>query len=354
MPNGDAVSGTWDSEGNCIGTMTYKNGDTYTGAIVRGARFGHGATTYHNGAVFEGEWVQDTQHGKGKLAFPNGDVIEGMWQHGSCASGVGRRTAADGAVYTGQLSAMSRHKKEESKVGKHSGLLEIDFDYVFFGKGECDYADKSRYEGEWKDSQPNGEGALLQSDANFFQGTWSRGKPQQGKGSIHSDKGWLFEGCILRSMRHGEGVCVWTSHGLRYEGEWKNDRRHGKGKSVVEERGQYAVYEGDWQEDRKHGKGEGFWPCGSSYVGEWHKDHPHGRGKAVFADEGTFEGTFDPTPPNNRGPNALQRRSSFIGAKDSKGGGAEGFAGVPGGVPSGNGRLEFPWGDVYTGEVLQV
>ena len=113
MPNGDAVSGTWDSEGNCIGTMTYKNGDTYTGAIVRGARFGHGATTYHNGAVFEGEWVQDTQHGKGKLAFPNGDVIEGMWQHGSCASGVGRRTAADGAVYTGQLSAMSRHKKEE-------------------------------------------------------------------------------------------------------------------------------------------------------------------------------------------------------------------------------------------------
>ena len=156
-------------------------------------------------------------------------------------------------------------------------------------------------------------------------------KFQLGSGSIISDKGWTYEGGILRSMRDGEGVCSWPELGMRYQGEWKNDRRSGQGKSIIDHDGQYAVYEGMWEDDMRSGQGEMFWSCGASYSGEWKQDHPHGRGQAIFSPDGIkFEGEFDPGPRK-------------LGSK-----GVE----VPGGVPSGRGRLEFPWGDVYVGEVL--
>ena len=68
--------------------------------------------------------------------------------------------------------------------------------------------------------QPNGQGAVLHPDGNFFEGTWSRGKPQRGHGNIHNPKGWEYEGGILRSMRHGEGECSWAALAMRYKGEW--------------------------------------------------------------------------------------------------------------------------------------
>jgi hypothetical protein len=68
--------------------------------------------------------------------------------------------------------------------------------------------------------QPNGQGALLHPDGSFFEGTWSRGKPQRGHGNIHSPKGWEYEGGILRSMRDGAGECSWPDLGMRYKGEW--------------------------------------------------------------------------------------------------------------------------------------
>ena len=64
--------------------------------------------------------------------------------------------------------------------------------------------------------QPNGQGALLHPDGSFFEGTWSRGKPQRGHGNIHSPKGWEYEG----GMRDGAGECSWPDLGMRYKGEW--------------------------------------------------------------------------------------------------------------------------------------
>ena len=312
--------------------MKYSNGDSYTGKIVRGVRSGLGATTYKNGVIFDGEWVLDIQHGKGRLSLPNGDHVEGEWNHGSCAHGTGRHTASDGSVYTGQLSAMAKHPLEPGKAGTHRGEVEIDFNFDYFNKGVCEYADGAKYQGDWRASQPNGQGAIIHPDGNFFEGLWRSGKPQRGMGCIISEKGgWEFEGGILRAMRHGEGTCKWPAIGMRYDGEWVNDRRSGRGKSVTEHDGHYAGYDGLWEDDMRCGQGEMFWPCGSSYVGEWKQDHPHGRGQAMFARDGSiFEGEFDPGPirPGKRGED------------------------VAGGMPCGRGRLEFPWGDVYVGQVV--
>jgi len=77
MPNGNVTVGAWDHGGNCVGTMTYKNGDEYTGQIVRNVRSGQGATKYKDGAAFDGVWRADIQHGPGLVTFHNGDKVQG-------------------------------------------------------------------------------------------------------------------------------------------------------------------------------------------------------------------------------------------------------------------------------------
>ena len=37
-------------------------------------------------------------------------------------------------------------------------------------------------------------------------------------------------------------------------------------------------YEGDWQNNKMHGKGKYFWPDGRSHEGEYLDDKKHGRG----------------------------------------------------------------------------
>jgi hypothetical protein len=120
----------------------------------------------------------DIQSGYGVLTFPNGDNVKGEWENGSCPDGTGRHTSADGSVYTGHLSAMSKHPLEEGKARSHRGEKETEFAHTFFGNGTCEYKDGTRYEGEWRDSQPNGEGSVLNPDGNFFTGQWIRGKPK--------------------------------------------------------------------------------------------------------------------------------------------------------------------------------
>ncbi len=55
-------------------------------------------------------------------------------------------------------------------------------------------------------------------------------------------------------MHHADGDC--------YEGEWREDKAHGKGKYL---HANNAYYEGDWSYDKQHGIGYEFWPDGAQY-----------------------------------------------------------------------------------------
>ena len=59
------------------------------------------------------------------------------------------------------------------------------------------------------------------------------------------------------------------SDGDIYDGEWKDDKQHGKG-TFKWPHGD--MYEGEWKNDKAHGKGTFKWPHGDMYEGEW-KDH---------------------------------------------------------------------------------
>jgi hypothetical protein len=69
---------------------------------------------------------------------------------------------------------------------------------------------------------------------------------------------------------HGHGTYYYAD-GDKYEGEWKEDKRHGKG--VVTYAGQNGTisekYDGDWVDGKMHGFGKYYYNDGGVYEGEW-------------------------------------------------------------------------------------
>lgn len=50
------------------------------------------------------------------------------------------------------------------------------------------------------------------------------------------------------------------------------------------------MYEGEWLDDKAHGKGVYLHKDGSSYTGEWFEDMQHGYGIEKWADGSSYEG----------------------------------------------------------------
>jgi len=75
-----------------------------------------------------------------------------------------------------------------------------------------------------------------------------------------------------------------SADGDKYDGEWKDDRRHGKG-SVIYRGADGAVvekYEGDWFEGKMHGHGRYVYADSGVYQGAWVDSKMCGKGTYVF------------------------------------------------------------------------
>ena len=63
----------------------------------------------------------------------------------------------------------------------------------------------------------------------------------------------------------------------KYEGQWVNDKKEGKGIFTWPTGGQY---EGDFKNNRKNG--EGVYSNGSQYTGGWKDNYYHGKGVMIY------------------------------------------------------------------------
>ena len=80
-----------------------------------------------------------------------------------------------------------------------------------------------------------------------------------------------YSGPIVNNMRNGVGSCTWGD-GSKYEGDWKDNLRHGNGK--FEKDGE--IYLGQWQQDLKHGRGMLTMKDGYTIKGTWMFDKLNG------------------------------------------------------------------------------
>ena len=100
--------------------------------------------------------------------------------------------------------------------------------------------------------------------------------------------GHRYEGEWRNDRRHGRGTCTWPN-GTRYEGKWRSGRHHGQGSKEWPDGDRYK---GGWRVGKRHGRGTYTWSDGRRYEGEWNNGKRHGRGTYVSADGTIGEGKW--------------------------------------------------------------
>jgi len=130
------------------------------------------------------------------------------------------------------------------------------------------YTNGDIYEGSIKDGKKMyGE---LTFKTGFYDGEWKDDKRHgEGKSQVNDS---YYEGKWKDDKRHGKGVLL----GI-YDGEWEDDKMHGKGKLFINN----GVYKGDMKNGKRHGKGT-FDSEECFYDGEWEDDKRHGKGKNIY------------------------------------------------------------------------
>lgn len=149
----------------------------------------------------------------------------------------GRVSDESGNTYTGQL-----------EEGKPNGFGKM----IFAKTGD-------QYEGYWKSSRPHGPGHFVRADGGEFEGEWLRGK-------LHLVK---------------EGVaCVTDRRGNKYDGSFKNWKKHGYGTFTKVNGEKYSGY---YVDDQRNGYGVLTYADGSGFEGVFYNDEATNQGHSICA-----------------------------------------------------------------------
>ena len=200
---GDSYVGTfkggWDKKYHGQGTSTWADGSKYIGEWKNNKRDGQGTYTWPSGSKYIGEWLENERHGDGAYVWSSGHTYVGQWmsdvRHGfsttTYADGFvengfwyfGNSTSLAGPVCLGNYSAFSWHNCIGSRPSDSNNF----------------------YLGWYQNGLANGEG-------HSFNGI--------------KKKRWYYHGNFKDGKKHGLGTAKFAGGAI---GEFKNDRRNGKG-----------------------------------------------------------------------------------------------------------------------------
>ena len=217
---------------------------------------------------FEGEYLNGERNGKGKEIHPHifgAYIFEGEYLNGE-RSGKGKEYNGP-LLYDGEYLKGKRHGK-----GK---LYKI-----------C--SDKLEYDGAFYQGYKS-KGKEYIKDILIYEGIYILDKKWEGKGF---DK----NGNIIYELKKGSGLIKEFDNELRlkYEGEYKNGRRNGKGKEYFED---ILIFEGEFYNgERWNGIGKYWQKIGDklfiTFDGEYKNGKKNGKGKEYYEDTLIFEGEF--------------------------------------------------------------
>ncbi|TGZ49639.1 uncharacterized protein [Temnothorax longispinosus] len=135
-----------------------------------------------------------------------------------------------------------------------------------------------------------------------YKGEWRNDK-REGKGIGVNSYGWMYEGDWYNDLRHGYGVLskITEDGEVRkmYAGDWARGKKHGFGSNWYKD-GSY--YEGTFRENKRDGYGRIWYKCGSGYYqGTWLNDRYHGEGILIQENGNLYEGQFTNGKKEGRG-----------------------------------------------------
>ena len=312
---------------------------------------------YADGSVYTGHTVGNLRHGNGRLVYP------------------------DGSVYKGQFRENSRYGKGSLRSKKGELYFEGSFEYDYPKKGVLTLTNGARYEGQFSNGLPDGEGTLYGNGRDAtWDGEWRLGVIS-GKGTFFFDNGDYYDGTMADGLRSGEGhVCTRRGRVL-FNGRWEKDLQEGPGvqflpdgyflrlnfhkgvatgEATVLDPTEKEVGSGRFESGVYSGYGRFYMQDGTRYFGEVRRDKMEGKGEFYFDDcwhlKSTFcdnacDGAFELYWKDTLRMKGVIRRKVLCG---------EGTEYYPDGkvlyegnyaksMRDGKGRLNFPDGSFYIG-----
>jgi hypothetical protein len=170
-----------------------------------------------------------TYNGSGTYVFSNGDQYDGEWVQGM-RTGYGRYTyhGGNGSVYEGHFLDNKKHGEGTltTVCGKvFRGVFQKD--RVLRGSGQFLYNSGDVFDGTWENGMREGSGKLYYASGNvaYYDGEW-RGDRRHGRGVLMGTRGEQFSGVFVDGqLWSGKGCFVFAS-GNCYDGEWREGRRY--------------------------------------------------------------------------------------------------------------------------------
>ena len=110
--------------------------------------------------------------------------------------------------------------------------------------------------------------------------------------------GEQYHGEVQGGKKDGQGYCVYKN-GDRYEGNWKNDKKEGKGTYYFTQKGD--IYKGYFLNDYPNGKGIYYYKNGDRYEGMFKDGKKDGEGIFTYANGGRYKGSFKNDEKDGKG-----------------------------------------------------
>lgn len=399
--NGLCYNGDWlIDEQTGHGTISYEDRSSYVGQVKKGMRHGKGKFLSVRGELYDGDWVNDYREGNGIFSNSKGHVIRAQWKND-------KKNGKGVIIQSGNIfSAIWKDDQIISRGGtvyypngdKYEG--EVNDVMLKVGKGRMEYANKTYYEGDWKDDMKHGVGKTNRYFGNYtegefalndivtifkvefdknerFEGNYSalHGKGEgtlyyaygryegqlgnnfkkEGAGKLILNNGDEFKGNFTNDRKEGRGIYKY-SNGDYYDGMWKNDIYHGKGKFYYA--ADKSTYVGEFEEGLKQGEGKLTHSNGDFYIGTWYKNKKSGKG-TYKKGELKYEGAFKADYFEGYGSLSLNDKTVFAGdfingQFDGQGSyyfenGDKYYGSFVDGKMNGKGKYYYKTGDVYTG-----
>ena len=238
---------------------------TYIGEFFNGKKSGKGKEYYQEQLIFDGEYLFG-QRKKGIEYIKGIKEYEGEYLLNKKYNGVG----------------YDKNGKIIYKVKNGNGIVK-----EYFPNRSL------MYEGEYKKCKKEGKGTEYHSNGSIlFHGEYKNDKKWNGKGyddknkiiyELHDGKGYIFEYDEIFEK-------------IKFEGEYENGERNGKGKEYEKYNGKTLIFKGEYKDGQRNGKGKEYRSQISYkyFKGEYLNGLKNGKGKKYYVDGETllYEGEY--------------------------------------------------------------
>lgn len=202
----------------------YKNNNIYEGELKHGRRSGKGKMIYSDGTVIYGTWKNDklAPDSLCNITRPRDFIFDGK-TNCSGIGFIGKKVNFSGSIYSGNFSKNIQNTPTETPFDGKISIVGTDIEQI--------------------------EGYIIRGITT--------GMTEGRKCRMSYRDGWQYNGDIIKVQdtfkRHGFGTYSRFMSDEKYTGNWVNDKRHGKGTSILCDD---SSYEGEWINDKKHGFGK--------------------------------------------------------------------------------------------------